>query len=159
MFWRIGLRVLLGIVLLAAAAGLGVYTYNLGVAHGLTLNLAANPASGAPAGGVVYPPYYPGFPGWHFGFGFGIFGLIIPILFFFLIFGLVRRLFFFGMAGRWMGGHWGGPGNLGMHGPWGRGPEHWKEGAVPPFVAEMHRKMHEAEANAQSQASPEHKSE
>ena len=54
---------------------------------------------------VVVPAY--GY-GWHpFGFGFGFFGFLFTLFFLFIVFGLIRALFW---GGRGRGGHWGGPG-------------------------------------------------
>jgi hypothetical protein len=124
---RIVLRVLFALVLMAGAVGIGVYVYNAGVAQGL----AASGKIVVPEGGVVPYPYYPPFyRPW--GFGFGILGLVFPLLFVFLILGLLRGILFRGWHGsRW---GWGGP-----HGEWPKG--------VPPMMEEWHRKLHEAQAN------------
>jgi hypothetical protein len=65
---RFGFRLLLGIALVGALAGVGVYTYNLGLAHGIAQSgqLVAAPGSGAPV--VIWPRP------WSFGFG------ILPVL-------------------------------------------------------------------------------
>lgn len=78
-------------------------------------------AAGAGAPGAVVPayPYY-----WHPGFfGFGFFGFLFPLLFLFLIFGLVRAAF-----------GWGGRGGYGRY--WGGGPR---------MFDEWHRELHERE--------------
>src|SRR3990170_8773805 len=63
----------------------------IGYQIGITQSIAAQvPAGAAP----VYA-----YPYWHWGFGF--FGLLFPLLFLFLIFGLARAAFW---GGR---GHWG----------------------------------------------------
>ncbi len=115
-------RIVLAIILVGVLVGAGVAVYNLGVAQGLASSgkLPAT-AGGAP---LVYPYLYGPlfFP---FGFGFGIFGLLIPIFFFFLIFGLIRMVFFRGW-GRYNGRRWG----------------RWTD-EVPPQVEEWHRRMHE----------------
>jgi hypothetical protein len=74
-------------------------------------------AASAPAGTVVTPvapvpyPYYYGGWGWGWGHGFPFLGFIGFFLFLFLIFGLMRAIFW---RGRWGGpggrGGWGGPG-------------------------------------------------
>jgi hypothetical protein len=150
MMMRVGFRILVIIVLLAGLIGLGAYTYNLGVTRGAMQSALAS-QSNEGAAPLVYPPYaYPGFfHGWGFGHGWGFFGLILPLLFGLFLFGLIGRLIFFGFARRsW--GHWGGS----RH--WGHAPEHW-QGEVPPFMAELHRKLHEQEAKGQ--VPPEHKAE
>jgi len=70
---RFGFQVLLGLVMLAMLAGVGVYTYNLGVAHGLTVAVPATPGGTAPV--VFYPRP------WGFGFGFFPFFPLFVILF------------------------------------------------------------------------------
>ena len=86
--WVVGLAVLLllGVV--------GVYTYNLGIAHGLAEGgrIAAAPGQGAPI--VVWP--HP----WHFGY-FPLFPLV-----FFLFWFLVLRAFLWRRGGCYRGyGH------------------------------------------------------
>src|ERR1700694_759036 len=96
-------RVVLGIVvvllLVVGAVAVGGYAYNVGVAQGL----ANSGKLVAPQGdGVGVAPFYYGAPYFYhpFGFGFGFLGCLFPLLGFFLIFGLIRALF-------WRGG-WGG---------------------------------------------------
>jgi hypothetical protein len=74
------------IVTLLIAAIVGVGAYELGVAQG------AAGAGGAVAPVGYYHPFFWGFP---------LFGLLFPLLFFFLLFGLARAAF-----GGWRGG-WG----------------------------------------------------
>lgn len=116
---------LLAIVLIVGAVGIGVYAYNAGVAQGM----AGGGNLVAPATGTA--PYFGG-PFFYrpFGWGFGFLGCVFPLLFFFLIFGLLRGIFW--------GGHWG----------W-RHHRHWDrdEHDVPPMVAEWHRKMHEQQTS------------
>jgi hypothetical protein len=116
---RVILSVLLVLLLIAVVAGVGVYAYNAGVAQGMV-------ASGkltTPSDGVPYPylaPFF--FRPW--GFGFGFFGILAPLFFFLLIFGLFRLIFW---RGAWGGG----------------GPRrYWREG-VPPAFEEWHRRSHE----------------
>jgi hypothetical protein len=129
---RFFLRVMLAVLLVGLLAGAAVFTYNMGLTQGLASSgklVAPAPGTGMP----MAPYFYGGYPRpWGFGFGFGIFGLIFPILFFFLLFALVRGIFFHG-GGRWNGGRrWYGEGS----------------GEVPPMVEEWHRKMHEKAAGA-----------
>jgi len=73
------------LLMLALAAGVGGFTYSLGLAHGAAQSAPAIAAPGAATPPVVY--YYPRH--WHTGFGFfPFFGLI----WFFVIFGIIRRL-------------------------------------------------------------------
>ena len=79
---RAFIAALLGLILFGAVAGIA---YQFG--------LSAAGAAGAPAVAPAYPYY------WHpFAFGFGFFGLLFPLFFLFLLFGLARAAF---------GGHWG----------------------------------------------------
>ena len=122
---RIFFRVLFALVLIAGVFGLGVYVYNSGVAQGLAAGGSlAVPEGSAPA---YAAPYF--YRPW--GFGFGFFAVVIPILFgIFLVSALARLLFFRSWHAN------------GMHG-W-RGRWHGAEGdQVPPMVAEWHRKLHE----------------
>lgn len=118
------IAVLLVLVFLVAALGVGVYAYNMGVSQGLV-------ESGklvVPATGVAPYPYYGGpFFMRPFGFGFGFLGCLFPLLFFFLIFSLVRGFF-------WRG-------HMGWHGMNGR----WENG-VPRRFEEWHEKAHESQS-------------
>src|SRR5437016_4840766 len=96
--------VLLVLVLIAGAIGIGVYGYNAGLAQaavdsGRVLTPGAVPYYGAP--GLFYRPW---------GFGFGFLGCLFPLFFFLLIFGVFRFLFW---GGRWGGGY--------RRGMWGYG--------------------------------------
>lgn len=84
---------------------------------GLDTAVTAAVADGATVAPVVVPAY--GF-GWHgAGFGFGLFGLFATVFFVFIVFALIRALFFRGTGRR--GGWGGGPGSWsGSHGPWER---------------------------------------
>lgn len=120
---RFVLGVLLAIVLIVGAVGVGVYAYNAGVAQGMV-------DSGKVTAPVPYAyPFYGPFFFHPFGWGFGFLGCLFPLLFFFLFFGLLRGIFW--------GGRWG----------W-RHHRHWDrdEHGVPPMVEEWHRKMHEPQA-------------
>ncbi len=121
---RILWRVLVVLVLIAAVVGVGAYTYNLGIAQGVAQKLPAAAAGTAP---VPYPYFY-GHP--FFWGGFGFLSCLIPLFLFFLIFGSLRALFWHGPMGY---------GRMHRHGWWrdeeGKG--------VPPYFAEMHRRMHE----------------
>lgn len=115
--------VLWGLLVVVVLAGIGVGIYNAGLQQGIVQS------ANLPAGTVPYAAY-----GWHWGGG--ILGLFFPILFLFILFGIARAAF----------GHrhgWG-------HG-YGRGPWMGPTGPMSPgtdrdqWVAEMHRRLHEAE--------------
>jgi hypothetical protein len=136
---------LAGLVLLAAIAGIAFFAFNAGMARGTTLNIQA-PAP--QAGGQPVPPvpfYGYGMPySWHpFPFfGFGCFGVLIPLFLLFLAFGAARRMLW---GPRW-GMH-----HMHHHGPWGdKGPG--SPDFVPPMFAEWHKRAHgEAPADDASQ--------
>ena len=110
---RSAYRWLMGLLLVAMLAADGVYTYNLGVAHGIAESTRALAAPGA---GVQVVPYWAVWPRpWGFGFGF------FPFLFILFWFFVARGLF-------WRGG-WRGR----MHG----------YGGVPREFEEWHRRAHE----------------
>ena len=120
-------RIIAGIVLALVVAGLAIGAYQMGVATGVAQN-----ASGAAAPAVV-PYYY----GWHpFGFGFGFFGFVGTLLFFILVFALIRAIVFGGRR------RWGGPGpGWGGHDyrGWRGGP--WESRARETFE-DWHREAH-----------------
>lgn len=134
---RIILIGLLVLALIAGAAGVGVYAYNAGVAQGLVQSGKVSVVEGGPG---PYP-YYGGPFFFHqpFGFGFGFLGCLFPLLFFFLIFGLLRGIFWRGPWG-WKRG-WGGQHE---HGP-------WDKGGVPPMFEEWHRQAHGQSTPPESQ--------
>lgn len=120
------MRMVIGIVLVlalvAGVAGVVTHAYNLGVAQGLVQS-GKLPAPGPGVGPYPGYPYgYPyGYP-FHGPFGFGFFGFLWPILFLFLLFALLRGMF-------WRGQGWGGYS--------GRG--------VPRRFEEWHRQAHESQ--------------
>jgi hypothetical protein len=124
---KIGLRIVSALVLIAAIAGIGYFAFRAGVAQGSPITLEA-PAGDANVAPMPYPHYGYGMP-FHrpFGFGFGCFGILIP-LFLFLLAMKAFRLMVWGP--RW--------GHMPGRGPWGR---HW-EGGVPPMFEEWHKKAH-----------------
>jgi len=130
---RIVLSILLALVILAGVAGLGVYAYKAGEAQGL-LQSDKLPALVPEGGRGFYPYHHFGAAFYHrpFGFGFGCFGLLLPLLFLFLLFGLLRALLW---PRPWGWRH-------GWHGPWGRGPWNHKPGDSPPFFEEWHKRAH-----------------
>ncbi len=124
------MRAVIGILLVlavaAGVAGVTTYSYNLGLAHGVAQS-GKVPVPGPGVGpypGYPYPMYPYGYP-FHgpFGFGFGFIGLLWTVLLIFLVFALVRRVF-------WRGYGWGGPGHCG--------------GGTAPWFEEWHRRAHES---------------
>lgn len=124
-------RIFAGLVLLAAIAGIAYFAFNAGVARGEAVSIQA------PAGQSTSPAYpYYFMPFWRpFGFfGFGFIGLVIL---FFLAFGALRMLIW-GPRFRWH--------RMGRWGRWGRWDNNGDAGPdIPPMMAEMHRRMHEAD--------------
>jgi hypothetical protein len=135
-------RILLAIVLIGAAIGIGVTSYNAGVTAGLVQSGQAVVVPGgvpvAPGGAYVGYGY-----GWGYGHGFGFFGFLGGLLFLFLIIGLVRAAF--------GGGHrrgWGGPGGpRGWSGDWRR--DAWEE-----RVKETHDALHRDAADRPDKPTP-----
>ena len=129
---KIALRIVSGLVLVAAIAGIAFFAFQAGVSQGSPITIQAPDGQTAP---VPYPYYGWGMP-FHrplgFGYGFGCFG---PLLVLFLFF-LAMRAFRFAFWGpRWGWGH------HSMHGrgPWSR---HWENG-VPPMFDEWHKRAHD----------------
>jgi len=128
---KIVARIVAALVLIAAIAGIAFFAYQAGVVHGLPITVQAPNGQTAPAPYPYYGmPFGFGMHGAFFPFwGFGCFGLLIPLFLFFL----AMRAFRFMIWGpRWgMGRH--------MHG--GHGPWHGEDG-VPPMFKEMHDRAH-----------------
>jgi hypothetical protein len=121
---------LAGLLVLVLLGAIGVGIYDAGLQQGIAQS------ANLPAGAVPYYGY-----GYHgFGWGGGLLGLIFPILFLFLIFGLVRAAF---RGGRGWGHHGYGYGP----GRWGQGPA---AGDRNQWVADWHRRLHENEGDAPS---------
>lgn len=121
-------RVIAGLVLLAAIAGLGYFAYNAGVAQGTVVNL---PASAGETAAQPHPYFGYGMRFWHpFPFfGFGFFGLLLPLLLLFIAFGAFRRMLW---GPRWGWHHMHHRGWMGAEG----------EAGVPPFFTEWHKRAH-----------------
>ena len=113
---RFGFQLLLGALTLALVASVGVYTYNLGLAHGIAESgrLIASPGASPGAAPVIAVWPRP----WGFGFGFFPFFPLLFILFWFFV---VRALFW--------------------RGAWRRGCG-YGYGGVPPAFDEWHRRAH-----------------
>ena len=121
---KIVFRILAGLVLLAAIAGIAFFAFNLGVAQHMQLPATAN--------GQVPHPYF-GYGFWHpFPFfGLGCFG---PLIALFLIFLAFRALSFIFWGPRWGHGE-----HMHMHRGSRRG---WDENGVPPMFQEWHKRAH-----------------
>jgi len=133
MFKHIAFRFLAALVLLAAIAGIAFFAFNAGMTRGATLNLQAPATAGQPV-----PFYGYGMPYMHMSpfFGFGCFGLLLPLFLLFLAFGAMRHMVW---GPRWGGRHMMMHGM--QHGPWGeKGPG--SADFVPPMFAEWHRRAH-----------------
>jgi len=122
-----GFRIVAALVLVAAIAAIAFFAYQAGIAQGSPVTLEAPSGQTVPA---PYPyPYY-GMPFYRpWGFGFGCFGILIPLFLFFLAIHAFRVLFW---GPRWGRGY--------HHGPWRRG---W-DGDVPPMFEEWHKQAHES---------------
>ena len=122
---KIVLRIVSALVLVAAIAGIAFFAFNAGVAQGSPVTLQAPAGQSAP---MPYPYFGYGMPFFRpFGFGFGCFGILIPLFLFFLAMRAFRFMF-------WGPRHWG---MHGGHGPWNHG-----EGGVPPMFEEWHKRAH-----------------
>ena len=143
-------RILAGLVILAAIAGIAVFAFQMGMARGAVLNLPAGSNAAPQLGPGLEHGFGRGFGGMpfrgHMGFfnPFGFLKCLIPLFLLFLVFAFFRRM----MWGRhMMGGHgpWGDHG----HGPWG----HHTEGeGVPSRFEEWHRRSHEKSAEKPADA-------
>jgi hypothetical protein len=129
--------ILFSLVVVGILVAVGVGIYQAGVAQGV-IDAGRFPAGAAvPVGGYGY--------GYHDG-GFGFLGLLFPLLFLFLIFGVLRAAF--GHRRGWGHGYGYGRG-------WDKGPGSSDDTAGrrwdrEQYVAEMHRRLHEADAGSGS---------
>lgn len=128
---------LLTLLAVGLLVGIGAGIYQMGVAQGIV------DAGRFPAGQPVPVAGY-GY-GWHGGPG--IFGILFGLFFLFLLFGLIRAAFSrgHGWGPGWGHGHGDGPGWGRRFGPEG-GPDAWREERER-RMAELHRKLHEAEGD------------
>jgi len=135
---RVVLAIVVVLLLVVVGVAVGGYAYQIGVAQGLANSGKLVAPNGT--GGVPVAPFYYGAPYFFhpFGFGFGFLGCLFPLLGFFLIFSLIRLIF-------WRGG-WGGRHGWGRHGwggPEGQGQDFGPGGqGVPPMFSEWHKRAH-----------------
>ena len=122
MFKHIAFRIVAGLVLLAAIAGIAFFAYQAGVTHGATANIQLPVTEN----GLPFYPYH----GMHPFMGFGFFGVLFAFFLLFLAFGAMRRLIW--------GPRWGWHHRMHEHGPWGEKGE----GFVPPMFNEWHKRAH-----------------
>jgi hypothetical protein len=124
-------RIVSGLVLIAAIAGIIFLAYNAGMTRGEALSAQApvvqNNNQPVPVYGV---PYWHPFP----FFGFGFFGVLALLFLFFLAMGAARRMLWGPRHGWHMWHH--------RYGAWG--DKDWEKG-IPSMMSEMHRRMHAAE--------------
>jgi hypothetical protein len=146
---RVIAAILLIAVLVVGGGIIATTAYQAGLSTAVT---TATGTGGTVVTPVVVPPYGYGY-GWHGGgFGFGIFGFLATLFFLFIIFGLIRAIFWRGGPGR--RGGWGGPGG-GWGGPGGYGQTGW-EGRAHDTFEDWHRRAHgdNPEAGPTEQAKP-----
>jgi len=117
---RFAMRWLMTIVMIALLGGVAFYSYNLGVARGVTQAVAERAIAAAPGGAAAPVVFYP--RPWGFGFGFFPF---FPFLFILFAAFALRGLFW---RRAWYAGRYG-------YGCGRRG--------VPPAFDEWHRRAHE----------------
>ena len=123
---KIVLRVLSGLVLVAAIAAIAFFAFNAGVAKGSPVMVQAPSGETAPVP-APYPYYgYPYHRAFGFGWGFGCLGILIPLFLVFIALRAFRFMF------------WGPGWRHHMHGRWGMG---YREG-VPPMFDEWHKRAH-----------------
>jgi len=121
---KIVFRIVAGLVLLAAIAGIAFFAFNVGLAQ--HVQLPANNVGQSQIPNYVTPfAWYPS-P----YLGFGCFAPLIALLLLFVAFRAFSFLFW---GPRWgYGGH--------MHRGWRRGG--WDESDVPPMFQEWHKRAH-----------------
>jgi hypothetical protein len=121
---RVWVSVLLTVLVIGVVAAIGYGVYQIGFNQGVA----------ATAGETTTVVREVGHHG--YGWGFFPFGFIFPLFFFFLIFGLIGRAF------------WWGPWRGGWRGPYRGGPYGGGEGDVPPHIEKRLQTWHE-EAHAE----------
>ncbi|HVN14118.1 MAG TPA: hypothetical protein VMT73_00135 [Anaerolineales bacterium] len=134
MYRKIWLRILAGVVLLAAVAGIAFFAFNAGVATHVQIPATSN-------GQTPYP--YWGYGFWHpFGFfGLGCFGPLIALFLLFLAFRALSFMFW--------GPRWGWSRHMSRH-AWRHG---WMdENGVPPMFKEWHDRAHNVSESGKESA-------
>lgn len=137
---HIAFRLVAGLILLVAIAGIAFFAYQAGANHAVVATAQPPAAGSAPSSYLYYGMpfgYFWGIP------GFGFLGCLIPIFLFFLAFGVMRILIW---GPRWGWRHMHG-GNM-ENGPWDK--------EVPSMFNEWHRRAHASNPDEQS---PDKKSE
>ena len=131
---KIWLRILAGVVLIAAIAGIAFFAYQAGVVHGspITIQASNGQSQTVPAYPYDMPFGYGWRGGWYGPFPFFGFGCFAPLIALFLLFLAFRAFRFMLWGPRW---GWGWRGH--MHGRHG-----WDENGVPPMFREMHDRAH-----------------
>lgn len=128
--------IILSILAISVIVGLGAGVYNAGIQQGII------EAGRVPAGQAVQTGYH---YGW--GAGFNFFDILIPLLFLFILFGLIRAAF--------GGGRGWGHGDRHPYGSWDRGRDAdrgtnpWREERER-RMADMHRRFHETDGSPSS---------
>gem|GEM_PF-2248065 len=150
-------RIIAAIVLVAVLALGGGLIASTAYQAGLNTAVTTAAGSGAVVAPVVVPAYGYGY-GHPFGFGFGIFGFLGTLFFLFIIFGLLRAIFWRGGHGRrggWGAGGWGGPGGSDRRpgGPGGPGRSPWETKANETFE-DWHRRAHAGDGSGTPSATP-----
>lgn len=125
-------RILLALVLVGGAVGLGASAYNAGVSAGL---VQSGQVAVTPGGYPVAP--YVGY-GWGVGHGFGFFGFLGGVVFLFLLLGLIRAA----VGGGRRGWGPGGPVSVGPGGPRSGGSGGWRSEAWEQRIKETHDALH-----------------
>ncbi len=134
---RVIAAILLVAVLVIGGGIIATTAYQAGVSTAVTTATAGGATVVAP---VVVPAYGYGF-GWHAGFG--IFGFFAGLFFLFIVFALIRAIFWRGSGrnGGWGRGGWGGPGGYGP-GDGTSGRSQWEARAHETFD-DWHRRAHD----------------
>ena len=126
------------VAVLAIGGGLiATSAYQAGLSTAVTTVTATGGTVVTP---VIVPAYSYGYGGSPFGFGFGIFGFLATLFFLFIVFGLLKAIFFRGGPGRRGGWGPGGPGGYG-HDQNGHGRSPWEARAHETFD-DWHRSAH-----------------
>ena len=130
-------RILAAILLVAVLAIGGGLIATTAYQAGLSTAVTTAGDSAAVVTPVVVPAYGYGYGwGWHAGFGF--FGFLATLFFLFIVFALIRAIFWRGGPGR--RGGWG-PGGWGGYDGSGKGPGAWETRGNQAFD-EWHRRAH-----------------